>query len=340
MPYEILCWGSNQYGQLGLGASRVDVDEHVPVTLDLERVEKVTVGGGHSFAFCADGVYAWGNNSHAQLGLDEGAPKLVSEPRLAERLRGALTLAAGFNHTLALANGEVIAFGAESHGQVLQEKVLRSHLPPCKDIAAGVRHSLAVSVNGEVFAWGDNAFGQCGANAESSIPQQVPLPCRAVAASAGLRFSAVLDEQGRIWTFGNNKLGELGRETDSQRFNPPGSVQMRERIRQISSGWYHMAVVTESSRLVCWGKDVNGQVGGGRELTGVDSVCCGSEHTAALLEGGRSLVFGWNEHGQLGHHGNRETTEMMHPNTRRTFTTIACGGSHNLGISPKDSVPR
>mmetsp|Transcript_5702 Transcript_5702/g.24083 ORF Transcript_5702/g.24083 Transcript_5702/m.24083 type:complete len:165 (-) Transcript_5702:1031-1525(-) len=154
MPYEILCWGSNQYGQLGLGASRVDVDEHVPVTLDLERVEKVTVGGGHSFAFCADGVYAWGNNSHAQLGLDEGAPKLVSEPRLAERLRGALTLAAGFNHTLALANGEVIAFGAESHGQVLQEKVLRSHLPPCKDIAAGVRHSLAVSVNGEVFAWG------------------------------------------------------------------------------------------------------------------------------------------------------------------------------------------
>uniref|UniRef100_A0A7S0BKC9 Uncharacterized protein n=1 Tax=Rhodosorus marinus TaxID=101924 RepID=A0A7S0BKC9_9RHOD len=109
MPCEIFCWGSNQYGQLGLGAGRVDVDVLVPAHLDLEGVEKVAVGGGHSFAFCSDAVYAWGNNSHAQLGLHERAPKVVSEPHPADELRGASKIAAGFNHTLALANGEVLS---------------------------------------------------------------------------------------------------------------------------------------------------------------------------------------------------------------------------------------
>ena len=66
-------------------------------------------------------------------------------------------------------------------------------LPRCRAIAAGDRHSLAVDQFGAVRAWGWNAFGQCDVPAGSA---------GAVQLSAGQRVSAALRGDGTVVQWG------------------------------------------------------------------------------------------------------------------------------------------
>src|SRR4029453_16287578 len=79
-----------------------------------------------------------------------------------------------------MCNGEVLAWGANHSGQlgtgnmaaglVPAPVVVQCAAPPrpllgCAltnivDVGAGASHSLAVDANGDVWAWGDNTFGQ------------------------------------------------------------------------------------------------------------------------------------------------------------------------------------
>ena len=92
-------------------------------------------------------------------------------------------------------------------------------------VAAGGYHSVAVMVNGEVYAWGSNMQGQLGMSAGGSSggyrlwrvgsdsPQGPfsglsPLP-KAIGASCGSKHTLVWS-QGVLWLFGANSKGQLG----------------------------------------------------------------------------------------------------------------------------------
>ena len=55
-----------------------------------------------------------------------------------------------------------------SQSQVLTETIARQKwgLPKIDAIAAGDHHTFAVIENGQVWAWGHNAYGQMGENRE------------------------------------------------------------------------------------------------------------------------------------------------------------------------------
>lgn len=63
-----LCWGSNDFGQLGDSST---VDRASPAMVPgLTDVASVTAGGVHSCAITHDGLaYCWGWNGHGQLGI-------------------------------------------------------------------------------------------------------------------------------------------------------------------------------------------------------------------------------------------------------------------------------
>jgi alpha-tubulin suppressor-like RCC1 family protein len=186
-------WGSNKDGQLGQGLP----DTNIPTpdlvknvadgTGNLTGVIHIAAGGGHSlFVDNAFNVWACGLNIYGQLGDGSTTNRkdgVVPVLKDAIQLTGATAVAAGLDHSLALINGEVWAWGNNWNGQLGYPKNFKTNTPvtspdevrtneakhPVLDsiikIVAIGNHNLALrNVNGtlSLWAWGDNTFGQLG----------------------------------------------------------------------------------------------------------------------------------------------------------------------------------
>ena len=121
---EILAWGSNGNGQLGIGDDQYQ-DQSSPAPVDRsgvlagKRIIAISAGAGHSLALSDDGiVYAWGANFNGQLGnggtIQSGTPVEVSRAGL---LGGRFVIAISAMQTNSLAlcsDGTLAAWGANS----------------------------------------------------------------------------------------------------------------------------------------------------------------------------------------------------------------------------------
>lgn len=64
---EVYCWGSNQVGQLGSGAPKMQT--RPALVPDLEGITVIAAGSGHQCAATEDGsVWCWGNSFFGQAG--------------------------------------------------------------------------------------------------------------------------------------------------------------------------------------------------------------------------------------------------------------------------------
>jgi len=221
----VLAWGTNSSGQLGNGTT---TDSGVPVPVSLPvgtTIASVAAGGTFSLALTSTGsVLAWGDNSFGQLGngttINSSVPVVVSLPSGTI----ATAIAAGENHSLAVTStGSVLAWGDNSSGQLGNGTTTNSlvpvpvSLPPSVppsptvfDVAAGAAHSLAVTSNGLVLAWGDNSAGQLGdgTTTNSDVPVYAKIPANnsvtAVSASGSAGFdSLAVTDSGSVFAWGS-----------------------------------------------------------------------------------------------------------------------------------------
>lgn len=190
---QVLCWGSNAAGQLGLGDSGSSNDRELPeLVLQTATLHpRLAAGGEHTcILFTSNGeVQCWGSNSHGQIG-DPGAnhpsPTRTTVPAFDGVVRGASMIALGRNHSCAIAtdDGAVWCWGANSMGQLgdgtltqRDEPVEVVGLPgPMIGITAGEDHTCAYDTTGNAWCWGDNTDGQLGNGQASwlSEPQLIP----------------------------------------------------------------------------------------------------------------------------------------------------------------------
>jgi alpha-tubulin suppressor-like RCC1 family protein len=117
----VVAWGSNEYGQLGIG-SKVDRHEAAKVKV-LTNVRAIAAGGKHSLALLESGhVMSWGWNAQGQLGrgtskeglvkCGETEPSCSLEPREVMGVSTATQIAAGWFYSVALlANGTLTTWG-------------------------------------------------------------------------------------------------------------------------------------------------------------------------------------------------------------------------------------
>jgi alpha-tubulin suppressor-like RCC1 family protein len=66
-------------------------------------------------------------------------------------------VSAGFNHSLALKNGQVYAWGRDNFHQI---EVPPEALSDVVGIDAGFNHNIAVKTDGSVVTWGSNFVGE------------------------------------------------------------------------------------------------------------------------------------------------------------------------------------
>jgi alpha-tubulin suppressor-like RCC1 family protein len=237
-PTTVWAWGSNDFGQLGNGLDSNFVPDVNPAPAPVvdpsgigffpsnasTTVTSIAAGKWHSLALTATNgtttVWAWGNNEFGQLGI--GGTNSTSTPvAVSVGLSGldVVAIAAGDRHSLALTstNGTttVWAWGNNDFGQLgiggtngtsTPAQVL--NLPnDVIAIAAGAFHSLALTSNGDIYAWGDNAYGQLGNNTTISelTPVLISSPQNVKRIAAGTEASLALTDNGTstaLWAWG------------------------------------------------------------------------------------------------------------------------------------------
>lgn len=192
---RVLCWGSNQTGQLGFG----DVGTNVRVPAAVEGADRGAINTvseiGISSHACArlhnHSVYCWGNPQHTLLGLglDGGARARVVEPPTLNAVMGATEIAVGLNHSCAItqSGSQVVCWGNNEYS-IVQDRSERcggeglTCIPdpypvtppdpirmgvhywsdPVAHIGVGVAFSCALTRQGRVYCWGLDDQGQLG----------------------------------------------------------------------------------------------------------------------------------------------------------------------------------
>jgi len=240
----VVAWGRNDWGQLGVGLGetsderqrgRADGHQLAPQIVPALRgrpVADLSCGELFCLALVAgDGVYGWGWAEQGQLGSVAAARTghhMVPTPTLLpfSHHKSIARVAAGSFHALALRHeGIVLSWGSNERGQLgwggaapMARVAGQAEVPQmCTQIAAGGEHSLALDVDGAVWAWGTNEHGELGG--EGGVrgrPLRVPLGSgRALHVAAGRSFSLALVRPARaaaaleVWSWGSNESAQL-----------------------------------------------------------------------------------------------------------------------------------
>ncbi|WP_018220845.1 RCC1 domain-containing protein [Salinispora pacifica] len=280
----VLAWGANHFGQLGDGTL---IDRSAPVEVSLPAgatVTAVAAGSIHSLALTSTGtVLAWGGNGFGQLG--DGSTTRRTTPVEATMPSGVTVtaVAAADSHSLAVTSaGAAFGWGLNDLGQLGDGSTddrsapASVALPPGAEvtaIAAGRRHSLAVTSTGAVLAWGNNSSGQLGDGTTTSrstpVGVALPLGAEATAVVAGRVHSAAMTSAS-VFAWGDNNLGQLGNGSNSSSSEPIDvSLPTGTTFTTIASrDSDHTLVIATDGTALAWGSNVFGQLGDG---TGNDS---------------------------------------------------------------------
>lgn len=312
--------GSGVY--LGGGLSGI---QPIPVDIPgLFDVVNVAAGESHALAVLSDGsVFAWGDNSHNQVG--ESATARVDFAEVAPGLADVVFVAAGDHHSVAvLASGAVLTWGANDHSQ------LGSNLPrnfysfvPI-DLPADVvqvssfGHTLALLSDGSVWAWGEGADGQIGHGSLQDVfaPVRLEFPAGTVIekVAAGHSFSLALDDTGMIWSWGNGGVGVLGHGDMASQLQPVKVTTVPALFTDISAGRRHALALDHLGDVWAWGANNLGQLGLGSTvdvnvptritaIANAVAIAAGGTHSAVVLSNGELWSFGSRLYGTLGDGG-------------------------------------
>jgi len=233
------CWGENA-GSHNFG--EYPYSYSVPVNLRSEGFEfaqdvnKVSQGSSHSCYLNDEGnIFCWGENLKGQLGNDS-FEKSFKPVKVQDS--GVL-------------NGKEVV-----------------------EISLGSNHSCALDVDGSVYCWGFNYFGQLGDGTftNSSVPVKVfdsgvLSGQKVVQISLGGSSTCVLTQTGSVFCWGINETGQLGNgEIDDS--NVPVKVDdtgvlAGKVLKAIDVFSGHACALDEAGVIYCWGDNSNGQLGNG-----------------------------------------------------------------------------
>jgi len=315
---NVLCWGDNAHGQLGMGDLEDRGDESGEMGAALSQVHladglavsELAAGANHNCAILEGPIVkCWGDNRLGQLGLGD----ILSRGGAIDDMNSSLP---------------AIDVGREASGP----------LTPMH-IATGLNHTCVLSVLGAVKCWGDNDYGQLGLGdilARGPLPGQLgdALPTLdlggpAVAIAAGAFHTCALLDDGAIKCWGDNQAGQLGVGDTVRRGGLPNQMggnlpaamvlPVNSIVLELVVASLHSCALVEGNELYCWGANYSGQLGlgdtqnrGGNSTelplpmtqlgwpSAVGAIAIAGEHSCALGSRGQVKCWGQASSGELG----------------------------------------
>lgn len=255
-----------------------EVSKQSPEETSHTKVRKLScrpmpVGAGHQHvALVRNGdLYTWGRTSHGRLGHGDLAPEnTVSPPCRVETLHmlqvRVISVACGGEHTLALTQQGVFAWGSSQYGQIgigtrhiysrpMQLDKLSSL--QCVSVESGQYHSLAVTADGEVYSWGWGVHGQLGHGGieDALVPTHVQALSdkQIIKVCGGYCHTLALSSLGEVYSFGCGFFGQLGLEMNKKQTLPVRIHALKEKVVIVSTKFFHNVAVTHSNHVYSWG---------------------------------------------------------------------------------------
>lgn len=325
------CWGSNEFGQLGVLADTTCArdDRRIPCVLKPKAVDgglkfqKIAAGASHTCALGTDSrIYCWGDNLRGQLGdpgiRQAGTPAPVASAALFT------DVAAGDAHTCALrTDGVLLCWGANAVGQLGVATVGTGSAVPVAvqsslrfaSVATGARRSCARVPDGTAYCWGSMWVSRAFDGTEVTRAQ--PQPARVLPLSLAFQSVTVggqttcgisMDNVAHCWEA--NPTGAMG-DGSKVGNTAPQRVNSTEKFIAVSAGLSGTCGIADSGLAFCWGSDASGQLG--VSPSGI-SRRCGTTSVPCYLSPIR--ISGW-----------------------RTFTRISAGlGDHACGLTMAGNV--
>lgn len=133
------------------------------------------------------------------------------------------------------------------------------------EICSGDGHTLALTSNGDVYAWGINEMGQVGVGNEELYPTPIKLNGfdgqKIISISCGFLHSMALTEDGNVYSWGDNEFGQLGIGESIKNVNEPIKVRIEFKIKKVICGRLHSLFLNYDGIIFAVGSNLNGQIG-------------------------------------------------------------------------------
>lgn len=259
----------------------------------------------------------------------------------------ALTVSAGYTHSLALKGDGTVAGWGGANGNDYGQVTPPPGLSDVAGISAGVYHSLAVKNDGTVIGWGFSGNGQTNPPAGLN---------NAVAVAAGLMHSLALTRDGSViaWGFNgnnqtnvppglNNVIAIAAGDRHSLALKRDGTVvgwgALYYDYRQattpldvsnavaIAAGQYVSLALINDGTVRAWGYQSDNQTLVPFGLSNVTAIAAGQYHCLALKSDGTVVAWGWDSDGQA-----------SVPPGLSNVIAIAAGGYHSLALKADGTI--
>ena len=317
----------------------------------------------------------WGNNGSGQLGVGDTDNRAV--PTLVTGLlktKTVVQVAAGWEHSACLtADGLVYVCGYVGQGQLgvgntegrVVPTLVRGELQGRKVLqvvaAAGAFHTVCVTGDGAVFAFGNNGDGQLGLG--DTEDRLVPTLLRGelenksvMQVAAGSEHSVFVTADG-LFVCGRNTNGRLGVGGTECRLVPTpvtGQLQGKTAV-YLAAGDHHTLCITADGSLFSWGSDGSGQLGvadteerhvptlvTGLQGKRVVHVAAGAVHTICSTSDGSVFAWGAGDVGKLGL-GDDESDTLVPTLVSgelqgKQVVQVAAGDQHSACMTEDSSV--
>jgi alpha-tubulin suppressor-like RCC1 family protein len=258
----------------------------------------------------------------------------------------------GTRHAVALKNnGDVLTWGENVGCQLGRAAGNRSATPGqvlrnIKEIAAASAHTLALDVDGKVYAWGSEA--QALGNNDDFERCEGPEPVESLKdktiahIATGIDFSLAVTTSGDLYCTGASEQGQCPAVKGGTRaFTLVPYPELQGKVAAVRAGGFHALVQTTDGRLYAFGRARDGQLGNGKttsvfgpvlEMTNVVSFAAGTWHSAAVRADGSVWAWGSNGRSELcdGTTVNKASPQKVTLPGDAKATQVAAGGNSTL----------
>jgi len=331
----VYCWGSNDFGQIGAGATPASVPQPARVASG-ERFAAISAGGETTCALNGAGkLFCWGRNPAQAFGVSE---PFVSSPVAVAPAMTWRSVSVGYSHICGMAlDGVAYCWGLNAQGQLGIGRADRDAHPAPEPVAGTVRltsvvaatiHSCGLDAAGKAYCWGLN-----WQNVLTTDPAPAqPLPARAggelayVELMTGTTFACGRTADARVSCWGDNTSGSFGTGDFAGGRDPrPAFGGGPIRVLALNSEntfAVHACATGSGDGAVCWGTTTAGRLGGTSPAptpcfsTATPITCdpvgtrvathrfaameLGNTHSCGLTRERTVLCWGGGERGQLG----------------------------------------